>query len=225
MTQDEQQPTEVDHDAEADATEATDDESTEADDIEDAAAEDAAAEDAAAEDAAAEDAVTAPSSSRSGRVAVAALLALALVASAGVAAFLYFKQYRPDSEVNKAAEKSAVEAASEGTVALLSYAPDTLDKDFADAKTHLTGDFLSYYPDFTTKVVTPAAPQKKVKTTAKVVQGAVSDMTSDTATVLLFINQTTTSQDLPDGSFAISSVKVGMVKNDGRWLISTFDPV
>lgn len=153
------------------------------------------------------------------------LVAAALVASATVAAVLYFTQFRVDQQTDAAAAEVAVKAATDGTVALLSYAPDTLDKDFANAKSHLTGDFLSYYTDFTTKVVTPAAQQKKVKTNATVVNGAVSEITPDSAVVLLFINQTTTSQENPDGAFAISSVKVGLTKDDGRWLISTFDPV
>ncbi|MGV9797726.1 twin-arginine translocation pathway signal [Mycobacterium sp. NPDC003449] len=153
------------------------------------------------------------------------LLAVALVAAAAVTAVLYFTQYRPDRQVDAAAQQIAVKAATDGTVALLSYAPESLDKDFANAKSHLTGDFLSYYTDFTTKVVTPAAQQKQVKTTAKVVNGAVSELKPDSAVVLLFINQTTTSQENPDGAFAASSVKVGLTRVEGNWLISTFDPV
>lgn len=153
------------------------------------------------------------------------LLGTALTASAALAAVLYFTQFRVDKRTDDAAAQAAVQAATDGTVALLSYAPDTLDRDFSNAKAHLTGDFLSYYTDFTSKVVTPAAQQKKVKTTAKVVQGAVAELRPDSAVVLLFINQNTTSQEMPDGSFAVSSVKVGMTKDDGRWLISSFDPV
>lgn len=153
------------------------------------------------------------------------LLGTALTASAALAAVLYFTQFRVDKQTDDAAAQAAVQAATDGTVALLSYAPDTLDRDFSNAKAHLTGDFLSYYTDFTTKVVTPAAQQKKVKTTAKVVQGAVAELRPDSAVVLLFINQNTTSQEMPDGSFAVSSVKVGMTKDDGHWLISSFDPV
>ena len=45
------------------------------------------------------------------------------------------------------------------------------------------------------------------------------------ATVLVFINQTTTSKENPDGSFAASAVKVGLKKINDTWLISSFDPV
>jgi len=65
-----------------------------------------------------------------------------------------------------------------------------------------------------------------VKTSASVVRAAVSDIHPESAVVLVFVNQTmTTSKENPDGAFAASSVKVGMKKIDGAWLISTFDPV
>jgi Mce-associated membrane protein len=156
---------------------------------------------------------------------VAILLAAALVASAGVTAWLYFKQYRPDQQTNPAAATVALDAAKNGTIALLSYSPDSLDKDFAAAKSHLTGDFLSYYTQFTEQVVTPAAKQKSVKTTAAVVRAAVSELHPDSAVVLVFINQNTVSKENPNGSFAASTVKVGLKKINDTWLIGSFDPV
>jgi Mce-associated membrane protein len=153
------------------------------------------------------------------------LLAAALIASAGVAAWLYFNQYRPDQETDAAAANVALDAAKNGTVALLSYSPESLDKDFAAAKSHLTGDFLSYYTQFTEQIVTPAAQQKSVKTTASVVRAAVSELRPNSAVVLVFVNQNTTSKENPDGAFAVSSVKVSLTKIDGNWLISSFDPV
>ena len=50
-------------------------------------------------------------------------------------------------------------------------------------------------------------------------------MHPDSANRTGFVNQTTTSKENPDGAFAASSVKVGLKKIDGRWLINTFDPV
>jgi len=155
----------------------------------------------------------------------AVLLAAVLVASTGVAAWLYFEQYRPDQETNAAAASVALDAAKNGTVAMLSYSPESLDKDFAAAKLHLTGDFLSYYTQFTEQIVTPAAKQKSVKTSAAVVRAAVSELHPDSAVVLVFINQTTTSKENPDGSFAASAVKVGLKKINDTWRISSFDPV
>ena len=152
-------------------------------------------------------------------------LALALVAAAALASWMFFFVYQPDRETDDAAAQSAIKAASDGTVALLSYSPESLDKDFATAKSKLTGSFLSYYTQFTEQIVAPAAKQKSVKTQASVVRAALSEIHPDTAVVLVFINQTTESKDRPDASFINSAVRVTMQKIDGGWLISSFDPV
>ena len=155
----------------------------------------------------------------------AVLLAVALLASGGLAGWLYLNDYRPDQQTDPAAAQVALDAARTGTVALLSYSPESLDQDFANAKAKLTGEFLSYYTQFTEQIVTPAAKEKSVKTAASVVRAAVADIAPETAEVLVFINQTTTSKENPDGAFAASSVKVGLKKIDGNWLIESFDPV
>ena len=156
---------------------------------------------------------------------VAVTLALSLVAAAALTAWMFFSVYKPDQQTDDAAAQSAIRAASDGTVALLSYSPDSLDKDFASAKSKLTGSFLSYYTQFTEQIVAPAAKQKDVKTQAAVVRAAVSEIQPDKAVVLVFINQTTQSKDRPDASFINSAVRVTMSKIDGGWLISSFDPV
>jgi Mce-associated membrane protein len=156
---------------------------------------------------------------------VPVVLLLALLASAGLAGWLYFTQYRPDQQTDNAVAQSVVNAARDGTVALLSYKPETLDQDFAAAKSHLSGDFLNYYNDFTKQVVTPAAKNKGVTTTAQVVGAAAAELHPDSATVLVFVNQVTTSKERPDPSMASSTVKVSLTKVNGQWLITKFDPV
>jgi Mce-associated membrane protein len=153
------------------------------------------------------------------------VLVLLLGVSGGLAAWLYFSQYRPDEQTDAAAGRAAVDAARDGTVALLSYKPDTLNQDFAAAKSHLTGDFLNYYDQFTQQVVTPAAKEKALTTTAQVVGAAVSELHSNSAVVLVYVNQATTSKDRPDPAMASSSVKVSLTKVHGKWLITKFDPV
>jgi len=159
------------------------------------------------------------------RLLVPIVLAVFLLSSAGLATWAYLTQFRPDRQTDAAVAAATIKAASDGSIALLSYSPDSLDKDFAAAKTHLTGDFLDYYTQFAHDIVTPAAQQKAVKTSATVVRSAVSDLNPDSAVVLLFLNQTTTSKENPAGSFTASSVKVGLTKVNGAWLISAFDPV
>ncbi|WP_366526316.1 hypothetical protein [Mycobacterium sp.] len=156
---------------------------------------------------------------------VTAVLILLLVTSGGLASWLYFHQYRPDRQTGPGVARAVLSAASDGTVALLSYAPDTLDRDFAIAKSHLTGDFLSYYDQFTRQIVAPAARQKALKTTAHVMRAAVAELHPDSAVVLVFVDQSTTSKDKPDPSMAASSVRVTLTRVHGKWLIAKFDPV
>ena len=154
-----------------------------------------------------------------------AVLAVLLVAAAGLTAWLYFAQYRPDQQTSPAVAQTVLDTAKQGTVATLSYSPEHLDKDLDTAKSYLTGDFLKYYSQFTDDVVRRAVKTKQVSTTAKVVRAAVSDLTPDKATVLVFVNQTTTSADRAEPSMAASSVKVTLDRVDGKWLIAAFDPV
>ncbi|BBZ51095.1 twin-arginine translocation pathway signal [Mycobacterium heidelbergense] len=154
-----------------------------------------------------------------------ALLALSVAASLALLGALFYFLYLPDRNTDAAAAKAAISAASEGTVAVLSYSPDTLDHDFSSAKSHLTGDFLSYYDQFTQQIVAPAAKQKSVKTAAVVLRAALSDLRPDSADVLLFVNQSTQSKDRPEPTFTSSSVSVKLTKAHGKWLISSFNPV
>ena len=152
------------------------------------------------------------------------VLVLLLLISGGVATWLYFKQYRPDQQTDAAAAHAVVRAASDGTVAVLSYSFDSLDKDFANARSHLGGDFLSYYNQFSQANVAPIAKQKSMKTTARVTEAAVSELHPDSAVVMVFVDQSTTTKDSPQTSLAASSVLVHMTRIKGTWKITGFTP-
>ncbi|OBA84335.1 hypothetical protein A9W99_00135 [Mycobacterium sp. 1164966.3] len=156
---------------------------------------------------------------------VPVLLVLLLLLSGGAAAWLYFEQYRPKQQTDPGVAREVAKAASDGTVALLSYSPESLDKDFANAKSYLSGDFLSEYTKRIEQTVAPAAKQKSLTTTAHVVGAAVSELHRNSAVVLVFVDQSTTSKDRPDPSMWASSVLVSMTRINGKWLITKFDPV
>jgi Mce-associated membrane protein len=156
---------------------------------------------------------------------VPVVLVLLLAISGGLAAWLYFERYRPNQQTDPSVARTVMNAASDGTVALLSYSPESLDKDFANAKSHLSGDFLSYYNQFTEQIVAPAAKQKSLKTTARVIGAAMSELHPNSAVVLVFVDQSTTSKERPDPALAASSVLVSMTRVNGNWLITKFDPV
>lgn len=159
------------------------------------------------------------------RKIAAVVLALLLLISGGVATWLYFEQYRPDQQTDASVARSVVSAASDGTTAVLSYSSDSLDQDFAAAKSHLAGDFLSYFDQFSQETVAPVARQKAMKTKAKVTGAAVSELQPDSALVLVFVDQVTTTKDSAQPSVAVSSIVVRMSRIGDKWLITKFTPV
>jgi Mce-associated membrane protein len=152
------------------------------------------------------------------------LLTASVVAAVGLAACLFVLQYRPDRQIDDAAAQRAIRAASEGAVAALSYSSENMDRDFARARSHLTGDFLAYYDKFTKAVVIPTVQQKQLAQTATVVRAAVSELGPNSAVVLVFLNETTTGKDKPQPLITPSSVRITLTKVNGSWLISKLDP-
>jgi Mce-associated membrane protein len=154
------------------------------------------------------------------------ILASALViATIAVAAGLYFFQYRPAQRIDDAATHQAVQAASDGAVAAVSYSYDNLDHDFARAKSVSTGEFLSYYSKFSQDFVAPAATKGHLIATAKVLRAAAIELHPDSAVVLVFMNQNTSSKEKPEPLTTASSVVVTLNKVNGSWLIAKLDPL
>ena len=146
-------------------------------------------------------------------------LALLLASAAG---FLKWQDGSARDAV--AARTESVRAATDSTIALLSYKPDTVEKDLDAARGRLTGTFLSAYTSLTHDVVIPGAKQKQISAVATVPAAASTSATGNHAVVLLFVNQTVIiGQDAPTNT--ASSVRVTLDKVGGRWLISQFDPV
>jgi Mce-associated membrane protein len=155
----------------------------------------------------------------------AMLAAVLVVAATGVAIGLFFIQYRPDRQIDDAAAHQAIQAASDGAVALLSYSYDSLDRDFANAKSHLTGNFLASFDQIAQQGVAPTAREGQLTATAKVLRAAVSELHPDSAVVLVFAEQTTTTKKSPQPVKTASGVLVTLTKVKGSWLIAKFDPL
>jgi Mce-associated membrane protein len=151
------------------------------------------------------------------------LLTMLLVAALGFGAGYFYFVYRPDLQTDDAAAHQAIKAASDGAVALLSYSPETLDRDFANAKSRLTDNYLAYYQRFADQVVGPSAQRAQVTTTATVVKAAVSELHPDSAVVLVFVKEKTTSKEKLEPVVTSSSVRVTLIKVNGSWLIEKFD--
>jgi Mce-associated membrane protein len=143
----------------------------------------------------------------------------------GLAAGVYYFQYRPDQQIDATVAAAAKKAAEDGTVAVLSYSPQNLSADIANAKSYLTGDFLEYYTHFTDQIFAAAAQQQQVSTTASVERAAVSELHPDSAVVLLFVDKQSSSKDKPAPEAKPATVRATMRKVNGSWLIAQFEPL
>lgn len=122
------------------------------------------------------------------------------------------------------ARVESLQAAKDGAVALLSYKPDTVEKDLGAASDRLTGDFKDAYTALTHDVVVPGAKQKNVTAVATVAAAASVSATEHHAVALVFVDQTVTiATEAPTAT--TSALRVVLDKTHGRWLISRFDPV
>jgi Mce-associated membrane protein len=154
-------------------------------------------------------------------VATAVLPALALVLALGVG---YLKWLDGSAHASRRAAEESVKAATDSTIAILSYRPDTVDRELTGAAGRLTGGFRQQYTQLVTDVVAPGAKQQHISAVATVPAAASVSVTENHAVVLVFIDQTTTiGTDAPTQT--TSSVRITLERVHDRWLISQFDPV
>ena len=146
-------------------------------------------------------------------------LALILALGAG-----YLKWQDGSAQLSQTTAAQSVQAATDSTIAILSYQPDTVDRDLTAAADRLTGDFRDQYTQLITSVVTPGAKQMHIAAIATVPAASLVSATANQAMVLVFVNQTTIIGNDPPTN-TTSSVRVTLEKVGDRWLISQFEPV
>ncbi|WP_231639472.1 twin-arginine translocation pathway signal [Mycobacterium sp. Marseille-P9652] len=151
------------------------------------------------------------------------LLAVLLVGATTFCGGYFYVVYRPDLQTDNSVARQVITAASDGAVALLSYSPATLERDLANARSKLSDSYLAYYQRFADQIVSPSAQRGQVSTAATVVRAAVTELRPNSAVVLVFVKQKTTSKDRPQPVVTSSSVRVAMTKVNGSWLIDKFE--
>ena len=160
--------------------------------------------------------------SRTAHLLVFVVLPIITMIAAGAVGALH---YRDSSLAAIApARESSVQAARDATVAILSYHPDTVEKDLDAAQSKLTGEFKNSYASLTKNVVIPGAKQKHISAEASVPAAASVSASDHHAVVLVFVNQITiVGNDAPTST--TSSVRVTLERTTDTWLVSGFDPI
>jgi Mce-associated membrane protein len=146
-------------------------------------------------------------------------LALLVALSAG-----YFKWLDDSGRDVVVARTESVRVASEDVVALLSYQPDSADRDLNAARERLTGEFKEAYSHLIREVVIPGAKEKHISSVVKVNAAGSVSATANHALVLLYANQTVqVGEGAPTDTQPV--LQLTLDKVNGRWLVSHLDPV
>jgi Mce-associated membrane protein len=136
----------------------------------------------------------------------------------------YLKWLQATARESQLATAESVRAATDSMVALLSYKPDTVERDLGAARDRLTGEFKDTYAALIHDIVIPGSKQKQISALANVPAAASVSASPNKAVVLVFVNQTVAAgNDAPTNT--ASTVLVTVDKIGGRWLISQFEPV
>jgi Mce-associated membrane protein len=151
---------------------------------------------------------------------VAVFPALAVILAMGSG---YLKWLGDSGREAQTARVQSVQAATENSIAMLSYKPDDVDK-LTAVGDRLTEPFKDEYLKLVTDVVIPGSKQAKISASATVPAAASMSASANHAVVLVFIDQSVVvGNDAP--STTSSAVRVTLEKDRDRWKISQFDPV
>jgi Mce-associated membrane protein len=154
------------------------------------------------------------------RITIVVVLTL-LVAASGVAAGIMDTQTSNDTATQQ--ERDAAEAAAKTEVPqILSYNYKTLSADLARASADTTGQFSGQFGVLAGQLIGPNATKQQTVTNATVPVAAAVDSSGNEVTVLVFVDQSTTSKQQPKAQKNASQLRVTMQKVKGRWLIEQF---
>ncbi|MDF3143784.1 MULTISPECIES: hypothetical protein [unclassified Streptomyces] len=167
--------------------------------------------------------------SRRRRRLLTAVLGVLLVAGLVAVAALGWQYW--DGRQTESARAQALTAARKAAPVVLSYDYRHLDKDFAAARAHLTGDFSDEYEKTTKTVVGPTAKkyQGVVKATvaapatAGTPAASVVSASPDKVVVLLFVNQVTESTQVSGSRVDLNRVRMTMTRTADGWKVSGVD--
>ena len=145
------------------------------------------------------------------------LAGLLVVALVGVGALVVLDRR---AQAVDDARGAATRAASTAATKVLSYDYRHLDADFAAGAARTTGAFRDQYARTTSQAVKQVATQTKATVVAQVASTGVVRASGDEVVVVLFVNQTTTSNRLERPQLDQNRVEMTMTRRGGQWLIS-----
>lgn len=158
-----------------------------------------------------------PAMSRVAIIVTASLSAAVLVVGAVLGWLLYSTSEVQGAE-NTRAEAAAVAATR--VQQIFEYDHATVREEMARALDGTTGEFRTTFEQEINNNVIPRTEEQEKTVTVTVINQATIESTSDSASVLVFMNQMVKSNTGPKMTYTPSRVKVDMVRKDGVWKVS-----
>ncbi|WP_024800803.1 h domain protein [Nocardia sp. BMG51109] len=150
----------------------------------------------------------------------ATVLVVAAAAVASLTGFRYWSDHQAEQ-----ARVDSVAAARRTVEAMFTYDFNTVDKELPKAADNLTPSFRNDYLKLINQAIAPGAKEKQLTVHATAQSAGVVSAERSHATVLVYLNQVTTSKDSPQGNVTPSRVRVAVDKDDGRWLVGQVTPI
>ncbi|MFC9355200.1 hypothetical protein ACFTZB_01265 [Rhodococcus sp. NPDC057014] len=157
------------------------------------------------------------------RTLVVAGLAIAAMAVTVTSVTLTIRAH--DGRSQEEIRAQALTQAAQLVPDILSYDFNTVDNHFTSSLEHLGGEFRNQFESVSKDVIIPSAKERQVVTSATVIESSVVSVDADAATVLMFLNQSTTSTDSPAPKLDGSRVQVSLQRDGDSWQITEMTPV
>lgn len=150
---------------------------------------------------------------------VPALIVLAALVALGV----WWQVLDQRSQTNRVEQARA--AAETIVMDLLTYGHESVAEDLDAALADVTGTFAEDYQQLVDEAIVPISRERQIDTEAVVVQSGIVASDADSVTVLLFVDQSTTSSDAPGTRRDLSRIEVTASEIDGVWKINRLEAV
>jgi Mce-associated membrane protein len=156
--------------------------------------------------------------------ATVVILTVAMLAALGIGLWQAVEARQLERADDSAERRTVLEFAESTTVSLLSYTPDDVESQLHGNLSLLTGDFKESYTKLIEDTVIPGAREQNITAVAQVPAVGVETLSRDRAAILVYINQKVTPGAGAPNETA-SSVRMGLQKVGGEWLVDTFEPI
>jgi len=150
----------------------------------------------------------------------AVVLFIAAVAAGSFVGYRFWNDRQAEQ-----ARAASVDAARRTVASMFTYNFKTVDTELPKAADNLTPSFKGDYLKLINQAIAPGAKEKELNVQATVQAAGVVSADRSHSTVLLYLNQVTTSKDSPQGTVTPSRVRVTLDKDDGHWLVGNVTPI